>query len=94
MRVAVVSGSGGDFAGEAAALGADCLVTGEAGHHDALDALAAGVTLVAATHFSTEVLIADALARRIRAAFPALRVLRSETDADPFAYLPAREDSE
>ena len=94
VRVAVVSGSGGDFAGEAAALGADCLVTGEAGHHDALDALAAGVTLVAATHFSTEVLIADALARRIRAAFPTLRVLRSETDADPFAYLPAREDSE
>lgn len=39
-RVAVVSGSGGDFSAEAAAAGADCLVTGEAGHHDALDALA------------------------------------------------------
>ena len=33
-RVAVVSGSGGDFSAEAAAAGADCLVTGEAGHQD------------------------------------------------------------
>ena len=63
-RVAVVSGSGGDFSAEAAAAGADCLVTGEAGHHDALDALAAGVTLVAATHFATETAIAGVLAHR------------------------------
>ena len=61
-RVAVVSGSGGDFSAEAAAAGADCLVTGEAGHHDALDALAAGVTLIAATHFATETAIAGVLA--------------------------------
>lgn len=91
VRVAVVSGSGGDFAREAAALGADCLITGEAGHHDALDARAAGVTLVAATHFSTEILIAEALASRIRAAFPALKVLCSRVDAEPFAFLSAQD---
>ena len=85
-RVAVVSGSGGDFSAEAAAAGADCLVTGEAGHHDALDALAAGVTLVAATHFATETAIAGVLAHRIAEAFPGLRVQRSAADADPFLY--------
>ena len=85
-RVAVVSGSGGDFSAEAAAAGADCLVTGEAGHHDALDALAAGVTLVAATHFATETAIAGVLAHRIAEAFPGLRVQRSVADADPFLY--------
>ena len=85
-RVAVVSGSGGDFSAEAAAAGADCLVTGEAGHHDALDALAAGVTLIAATHFATETAIAGVLAHRIAEAFPGLRVQRSVADADPFLY--------
>ncbi len=91
VRVAVVSGSGGDYAKEAAEAGADCLVTGEAGHHDALDALAAGISVVAATHFATETLITDALAQRIGAAYPALRVLRSKADADPFLYDPACE---
>lgn len=64
----------------------DCLVTGEAGHHDALDALAAGVTLIAATHFATETAIAGVLAHRIAEAFPGLRVQRSVADADPFLY--------
>lgn len=86
LRVAVVSGSGGDLWREAAACGADCLVTGEAGHHDALDALAGGVSLVAATHFATEIAIADVLAQRIGAAFPGLRVQRCRTNADPFCY--------
>ena len=86
VRVAVVSGSGGDFAEEAAGMGADCLVTGEAGHHDALDALAADISVVAATHFSTEAAIAGVLAQRIGAAYPGLRVQCSKADADPFLY--------
>ena len=65
---------------------ADCRVTGEAGHQDALDALAAGVTLIAATHFATETAIAGVLAHRIAEAFPGLRVQRSVADADPFLY--------
>ena len=89
VRVAVVSGSGGDFAKEAAGLGADCLVTGEAGHHDALDALAAGISVVAATHFATEAAIAGELARRIGAAYPDLRVECSKADVDPFFYYKA-----
>ena len=90
VRVAVVSGSGGDFAREAAEAGADCLVTGEVGHHDALDALAAGVSVVAATHFATEAFIAETLAQRIGAAYPGLQVRCSKADADPFLYYGAR----
>lgn len=86
VRVAVVSGSGGSYAKEAAGTGADCLVTGEAGHHDALDALAAGISVVAATHFATETLIAGVLAQRLGAAWPGMRVQRSKADADPFLY--------
>lgn len=89
LRAAVVSGSGGDFVREAARAGADCLITGEAGHHDALDALEAGVSLFAATHFSTERFIAGALAERLRAAFPDLRVYESASDAEPFRFVGA-----
>ena len=87
QRAALVSGSGGDFVGEAVRAGADCLITGEAGHHDALDARASGLTLIAATHFATEQFIADVLAQKLREAFPALRVERTAADSDPFAYL-------
>lgn len=91
-RVAVVSGSGGDLFRAAGEAGAQCLITGEAGHHDALDARAAGVSLIAATHFATEAGIADVLARHIAGAFPGVPVRRSVSDADPFVYLPAPPD--
>ncbi len=85
-RAAVVGGSGGDLVSAAAAAGADCLITGDAGHHDALDAAAVGVTLFAATHFSTERWIVPVLARRLSDAFGDLRVYQSEADAEPFAF--------
>ncbi len=86
-KIALVTGSGGDFVREAAAAGADALLTGEAGHHDALDAQALGVTLVAATHYATETGIADVLAQRLRERFPGLHVVRSRTNRDPFTYI-------
>lgn len=88
QRAAVVSGSGGDFVRMAAALGADCLVTGEAGHHDALDARAAGISLIAATHFATEIAVSALLAARLAEAFPGLAVRQSASDAEPFDYFP------
>ena len=89
-RVAVVSGAGGELAARAAKAGAQCLVTGEASHHHAIDALAAGASLIAATHFATEIGIVPVLALGLRAAFPALPVYESKTQRDPFRYLVAR----
>lgn len=54
QRVAVVPGSGSDFAGEAAAAGADVLITGDVSHHRALDAVARGVAVIDAGHAPTE----------------------------------------
>ncbi len=53
-RVAVCGGSGGGLWHEAKKIGADCLVTGEVRHHDALDALEADMLMVGAGHFETE----------------------------------------
>ena len=53
----------------------DALVTGEVKHHEWLAARQAGLTLVDAGHYATEVCIVDALGGWLQEAFPALRVL-------------------
>lgn len=53
-RVAVVPGSGGSFVAEAAATGADCLVTGDVGHHRVVEALDRGMAVVDVGHIAGE----------------------------------------
>ena len=53
-RVAVVGGSGGDMIPAAAEKGADLLITGDIGHHDALTAESCGINVIDAGHFNTE----------------------------------------
>ena len=52
--VAICGGSCGDMWRLAWKMGADCLLTGEIRYHQALDAVDAGLTIVAAGHFETE----------------------------------------
>lgn len=52
--VAVCGGAGSDFLLEAKAHGADVFVTGEARHHDFLDACENDIGLITAGHFETE----------------------------------------
>ena len=85
--LAVVSGAGGSMFEEAAALGADCLLTGEANHHAALDATRLGMSLVAAGHFATEQPVVPVLAQKLQKKFPRLRVVCSRRGKDPFTYL-------
>ena len=85
-RLALVSGGGGSFFAEAAALGADCLLTGEAGHHTALDSVALGMSLVAASHFSTERPVVPVLADLLQQKFPDLQTVCSKEN-DPYVYL-------
>ena len=86
-RLAVISGAGGGLFEEALAMEADCLLTGEADHHDALDAKRLGLSIVAASHYATEFPVAAAVAQKLRAAFPAVEVLVSTANRDPFTYL-------
>ena len=86
-RLAVISGAGGSLFEEALAVGADCLLTGEASHHAACDAARLGLGLVAAGHYATEYPAAAALAARLQEAVPGLAVIASRQDRDPFTYL-------
>ena len=86
-RLAVISGAGGSLFEEAIAVGADCLLTGEANHHHAIDAKRLGLSLIAAGHYATEFPVTAAVAEKLRAAMPELEVLVSEANKDPYTYL-------
>ena len=86
-RLAVISGAGGSLFEEAIAVGADCLLTGEANHPHAIDAQRLGLSLIAAGHYATEFPVTAAVAEKLRAALPELEVLVSEANKDPYTYL-------
>lgn len=86
-RLAVISGAGGSMFEDALAVGADCLLTGEANHHAAIDAVRLGLSLVAAGHYATEFPVCAAIADRLHAAFPELEVRVSGENRDPFIYI-------
>ncbi|HKK94473.1 MAG TPA: Nif3-like dinuclear metal center hexameric protein [Longimicrobiales bacterium] len=67
-EVAVVTGGGGSFIGDAAKEGIDTLVTGEGAHHTFTDAHELGVNVLYGGHYATETFgvraLGDELARR------------------------------
>ena len=87
QRLAVISGAGGSLFEEALAMGADCLLTGEANHHHACDAKRLGLSLIAAGHYATEFPVTAAVAEKLRAALPDVEVLVSTANKDPYTYL-------
>lgn len=68
-RVGVLSGSGADFIDDALSLGCEGFITGDASYHDFLDAKAKGISLFAAGHFETEVIILDVLREKLKQKF-------------------------
>jgi len=83
---AVFTGSGRSAWRAAAAAGATLYVTGEMGHHDALDALASGLTVLCLGHGSSERIGIRSLARRVSERLGGkVKVIESTRDHDPFA---------
>jgi dinuclear metal center YbgI/SA1388 family protein len=68
-RLGVVTGSGAAALGDAAALGLDALVTGEASHHAYFESIEGGVSLLLAGHYATETLGVRALAEHLEERF-------------------------
>ncbi|MCF8063797.1 MAG: Nif3-like dinuclear metal center hexameric protein [Desulfarculaceae bacterium] len=68
-RVAVVGGSGGDLLPQAAAAGAQLLITGEARHHTAQQAADLGLGILCLGHYQTEAVIVKPWAHRLSREF-------------------------
>lgn len=66
------SGAGGGEVEAAKKLGADCFITGEIRHHEALDAVDSGVAVIEAGHYETENPVCEVLRRALQNAADAL----------------------
>lgn len=69
VRLAIVSGGGADYVEEAAAAGADGLLTGEPAERTMAQAREADIHLIAAGHYATETFGVRALGERLAARF-------------------------
>lgn len=86
-RVGIVCGSGGDLVGQVAAAGCTTLVTGELKLHQACEARAADLAVVAVGHHASEHFAMAELGRRLTAELPDLEALVSREDRDPLGWL-------
>ncbi len=86
-RAAVCAGSGGDLLQDAIDSGAQLFLTGELRHHDALRAVAAGLTVVCTLHSASERAALEVLERRLAEQLTGVAVIRSRADCEPFVFV-------
>ena len=86
-RVGIVCGSGGELAAVARTAGCDTFLTGEVKLHDALEAVARGLALIAVGHHASERFSMDVLARRLADAVPGLTCWASRDENDPLQWV-------
>lgn len=68
-KIALCGGAGGDFIHDVVEAGCNAYITGEAKHHEFLEAAQIGITLIAAGHFETENPVIAVLADKIKENF-------------------------
>jgi dinuclear metal center YbgI/SA1388 family protein len=86
-RVGIVCGSGGDCLPQVVRGGCDTLLTGELKLHQAIEAEAGGLAVIAVGHHASERFAMDVLARRLAAAVPGLSCWASRDERDPVGWL-------
>jgi dinuclear metal center YbgI/SA1388 family protein len=82
-RIGVCPGSGASLAKAASDSGCEVFVTGEMKHHEMLDALNSGMSLILAGHTNTERGYLARLGRRLEELVPGLKAVVSQSDRSP-----------
>jgi dinuclear metal center YbgI/SA1388 family protein len=86
-RVGIVCGSGGDSLAAVKRAGCTTFLTGEVKLHQALEARAADLAVVAVGHHASERFSMEVLAGRLAEAVPGLSCWTSRDEADPLQWL-------
>lgn len=87
MAVGICAGAGSSLARQAASDRCDVFVTGEMKHHEIMEALHSGMSVILGEHTSTERGYLPRLAARLRKLLPRAEVIVSTADADPLHTL-------
>lgn len=83
-KVAVVTGSGSEFAKLALNEGADVILTGDVKYHEAQDILDMGMNLIDCGHFDSEDIFKDVMSDFLKNEFKDIEVMKSEINLNPF----------
>ncbi len=86
-KVAVCSGTGGEFFEKAFLGGADALVTGEIKHSQIISANSLGIMIVDAGHFKTENVIIDPLKSMLQSKFPCTEFISTNIFTDNIHFI-------
>ena len=89
-RIGIVCGSGGESVPVVAAAGCQTLVTGEIKLHDALEALAHNMAVIAVGHHLSERFAMEHMAEKLHMVLPDLHCWASTVEQDPLCWLPNR----
>lgn len=72
-KIAICTGSGCSLIEAAGDI--DAFITGDASHHNFLDCVQSGITLIAAGHYETEIVAVPALVKKLQAQFPIIETV-------------------
>ena len=83
-KIALCSGSGGDYIQQAVQKGADLFLTGDIKFHQAQQAGKQGIVVVDACHYGTEIIVKDLLFGKIKNGLPDMQTAVSEVNTNPW----------
>ena len=72
-KIAICTGAGCSLIETAGEI--DAFITGDASHHNFLDCIQAGITLIAAGHYETEIIVVPVLVKKLQAQFPDIEII-------------------
>ncbi len=72
-KIAICTGAGCSLIEAAGEI--DAFITGDASHHNFLDCVQAGITLIAVGHYETEIVVVPVLVRKLQAQFPDIEII-------------------
>ena len=72
-KIAICTGAGCSLIEAAGEI--DAFITGDASHHNFLDCIQAGITLIAAGHYETEIVVVPVLVKKLQAQFPDIETI-------------------
>ena len=72
-KIAICTGAGCSLIEAAGEI--DAFITGDASHHNFLDCVQTGITLIAAGHYETEIIVVPVLVKKLQAQFPDIEII-------------------
>lgn len=83
---AVMPGSGGSYISDSLNAGADVMITGDVDHHEGIDAVAQGLTIIDAGHYGIEKLFIPYMEEFVKRELPGLQTYKAEMK-EPFVVI-------